>query len=90
MCESYLELQHIIEELESSECCSTETKVKVNTSKDIGNGELINAAKHVRYLVTRRHQMGSLLAQIAQTKSELAEKIKQVSVASLLPNYSDQ
>ena len=37
-------------------------------SKHISNGELISTATHVRYLVTRRHQMGSLLAQIAEMK----------------------
>ncbi|KAF6024590.1 CCDC64 [Bugula neritina] len=80
--DTFQELQAIIEELEVSECASASpSKPKVNTSKDISNGELISTAKHVRYLVTRRHQMGSLLAQIADMKSSLAEQSEKVNFA---------
>ena len=87
--DTYQELQAIVDELEASECAatteSTPAKVKVSTSKDISNGELISTAKHVRYLVTRRHQMGSLLAQIADMKNSLNEQSKKVSLICMRP-----
>ena len=78
--DTYQELQAIVEELEASECAATSPKAKVSASKDISNGELISTAKHVRYLVTRRHQMGSLLAQIAEMKSSLTQQSEKVSL----------
>ena len=49
-------------------------------SKDISNGESISTATHVRCLVTRRHQMDSLLAQIAEMKSSLTQQFEKVSL----------
>lgn len=78
MLDTYQELQAIVEELEASECAAMSPKVKVSTSKEISNGELISTAKHVKYLVTRRHKMGSLLAQIADMKSSLTKQTEKV------------
>ncbi|XP_067932133.1 bicaudal D-related protein homolog isoform X2 [Watersipora subatra] len=78
--ETYQELQAIVDELEASECAASSPRVKVTTSKDISNGELISMSKHVRYLVTRRHQMGSLLAQIAEMKSSLASQSEKMEM----------
>lgn len=84
MLDAYQELQAIVDELEASECAATSPKAKVNTNKEISNGDLISTAKHVRYLVTRRHQMGSLLAQIAEMKNSLTAQSEKVKVVICL------
>ena len=84
-------MQTIVDELETSECATSQPKVKATASKDISNGELISTAKHVKYLVTRRHQLGTLLAQIADLKQEVQSKSskvrRQLSLASFTKCY---
>lgn len=83
MLDAFQELQSIVDELETSECAATATtaspaKSKVSTSKEISSGELISTARHVKYLVTRRHQLSSLLSQIAELKSSLQDSTEKV------------